>query len=177
MQWILDPAHSQIQFSVKHLGISTVRGTFQQFSGTVEEEGGVVSAVHVEVDVASLNTGNEQRDGHLKGADFFNTEANPTASFALTAFQRTGDDVQASGHLTIAGVTKPITLTGEIGGPAKDPWGNQKVSAVLETKISRKEWGLVWNVALEAGGVLVSDEVKLHIDVQAQPAANDTAAS
>lgn len=170
MKWILDPAHSQIQFSVKHLGISTVRGTFQQFSGTIDEEGGVVSAVHVNVDVASLNTGTEQRDGHLKSADFFDVEANPTASFALTTFERAGDDVVANGNLTLRGVTKPITLKGEIGGPAKDPSGNQKVSAVLETKISRKEWGLVWNVALEAGGVLVSDDVKLHIDVQAQAA-------
>lgn len=170
MKWILDPAHSQIQFSVKHLGISTVRGTFQQFSGTIDEEGGVVSAVHVDVDVASLNTGSEQRDGHLKSADFFDVEANPTASFSLTTFERAGDDVVANGNLTLRGVTKPITLKGEIGGPAKDPWGNQKVSAVLETKISRKEWGLVWNVALEAGGVLVSDDVKLHIDVQAQAA-------
>lgn len=170
MQWILDTAHSQIQFSVKHMGISTVRGTFQQFSGNIEEDGGVVSAVNVDIDVASLNTGSEQRDGHLKSADFFDVEANPTASFALTKFERSGDDVVASGNLTIRGVTKPITLKGEIGGPAKDPWGNQKVSAVLETKISRKEWGLVWNVALEAGGVLVSDDVKLHIDVQAQAA-------
>ena len=170
MQWILDPAHSQIQFSVKHLGISTVRGTFQQFSGTIEEDGGVVKAVNVDIDVASLNTGSDQRDGHLKSADFFDVETNPSASFALTSFERTGDDVVASGTLTIRGVNKPITLKGEIGGPAKDPWGNQKVSAVLETKISRKEWGLVWNVALEAGGVLVSDDVKLHIDVQAQAA-------
>lgn len=170
MQWNLDPAHSQIQFSVKHMGISTVRGTFQQFSGTIDEEAGVVKGVNVEIDVASLNTGSEQRDGHLKSADFFDVEANPTATFALTTFERSGDDVTASGTLTIRGVTKPITLKGEIGGPAKDPWGNQKVSAVLETKISRKEWGLVWNVALEAGGVLVSDEVKLHIDVQAQAA-------
>lgn len=176
MQWILDPAHSQIQFSVKHMGISTVRGTFQQFSGTMEDDGGVVKSVAVEIDVASLNTGSDQRDGHLKSADFFDVEANPTASFALTTFARSGDEVVASGSLTIRGVTKPITLKGEIGGPAKDPWGNQKVSAVLETKISRKEWGLVWNVALEAGGVLVSDDVKLHIDVQAQAAVEAVAA-
>lgn len=171
MTWALDPAHSQIQFSVKHLGISTVRGTFQQFSGNIEEEGGVVRSVQVTVDVASLNTGNEQRDVHLKSADFFDAGSNPTATFSLTSFERSGDEVTAHGELTIKGTTKPISLKGEIGGPAKDPWGNEKVSAVLETKISRKEWGLVWNVALEAGGVLVSDDVKLHIDVQAQAAA------
>jgi polyisoprenoid-binding protein YceI len=170
MTWALDLAHSQIQFSVKHMGISTVRGTFQQFSGTIDEEGGVVRSVQVTVDVASLNTGNEQRDGHLKSADFFDTASHPTATFSLTSFERSGDEVTAHGELTIKGTTKPIALKGEIGGPAKDPWGNEKVSAVLETKISRKEWGLVWNVALEAGGVLVSDDVKLHIDVQAQAA-------
>jgi polyisoprenoid-binding protein YceI len=171
MQWSLDPAHSQIQFAVKHMGISTVRGTLQQFSGTIEDDNGTVKSVTVDIDMASLSTGNEQRDGHLKSADFFDVENHPKASFTLTSFTRTGDEATATGELTIRGLTKPVTLTGEIGGPAKDPWGNQKVSAELETKISRKEWGLVWNVALEAGGVLVSDDVKLRIDVQAAPAA------
>lgn len=171
MQWAFDPAHSQIQFAVKHMGISTVRGTFDQFTGTIDEENGVVKSVTVEVDVASLNTSNNQRDEHLRSADFFDVGNHPKATFTLTSFDRSGDDVTASGDLTLRGVTKSVTLKGEIGGPAKDPWGNQKVSAELETKISRKEWGLVWNVALEAGGVLVSDEVKLRIDVQAAPAA------
>jgi polyisoprenoid-binding protein YceI len=170
MKWVLDPAHSQVQFSVKHLGISTVRGTFDAFSGTIEEENGQATAVTVEIDVASLNTGNEQRDGHLRGADFFDTEHHPKATFTLTKFERSGTDVTATGDLTIRGTTRPVTLTGDIGGPATDPWGNQKVSATLETKIPRKDWGLVWNVALEAGGVLVSDDVKLSIDIQAQPA-------
>lgn len=170
MQWVIDPAHSQIQFAVKHLGISTVRGTFDQFSGTITEENGQAAAVTVTVDLASLDTGNAQRDGHLRSPDFFDVENHPTATFALTQFERTGDAVTATGDLTIRGITKPVTLTGDIGGPAKDPWGNQKVSATLETKIPRKEWGLVWNVALEAGGVLVSEDVKLSIDIQAQPA-------
>lgn len=169
MQWTFDPAHSQVHFSVKHLGISTVRGTFQQFSGTLDETGGTATSVAVSIDMASLNTGNALRDGHLKSPDFFDVAAHPTATFALTSFERAGDAVSARGDLTIKGVTKPVTLTGEIGGPAKDPWGNQKVSAELETTISRKDWGLVWNVALEAGGVLVSDDAKLRIDVQAQP--------
>ena len=170
MLWSIDPAHSQIQFSAKHLGISTVRGTFESFEGHIEEEDGNVSEVTVEIDVASLNTGNAQRDGHLKGADFFDVEAFPKATFRLTSFRRSGDDVTAEGDLTVRGVTAPITLTGEIGGPSKDPWGNEKVSASLSTKISRKQWGLVWNVALETGGVLVSDEVKLSIEVQAMAA-------
>ena len=170
MKWVLDPAHSQVQFSVKHLGISTVRGTFDAFSGSIDEENGQATAVTVEIDVASLDTGNGQRDGHLKSPDFFDVENHPKATFSLTKFERSGDEVTATGDLTIRGTTKPVTLKGEIGGPAKDPWGNQKVSATLETKIARKEWGLVWNVALEAGGVLVSDDVKLSIDIQAQPA-------
>ena len=170
MKWVLDPAHSQVQFSVKHLGISTVRGTFDTFSGSIEEENGQASAVTVEIDVASLDTGNEQRDGHLRSPDFFDVDTHPKATFSLTKFERAGDEVTATGDLTIRGITKPVTLKGEIGGPATDPWGNQKVSATLETKIPRKEWGLVWNVALEAGGVLVSEDVKLSIDIQAQPA-------
>lgn len=170
MLWSFDPAHSQIQFSTKHMGISTVRGTFEQFEGHIEEENGVVTEVTAEIDLASLNTGNAQRDGHLKGADFFDVEANPKATFRLTRFVRSGEEITAEGELTIRSTTRPVTLTGEIGGPSKDPWGNEKVSASLATKLSRKEWGLVWNVALEAGGVLVSDEVKLAIEVQAMAA-------
>ena len=170
-KWILDPAHSQVQFSVKHLGISTVRGTFQQFSGRIDEENGQATAATIEIDVASINTGNDQRDGHLRSPDFFDAENFPKATFSLTKFERTGDDVTATGDLTIRGITKPVTLTGDIGGPAKDPWGNQKVSAPLATKLARKDWGLTWNVALEAGGMLVSEDVKLSIDIQAQPEA------
>jgi len=170
MQWQFDPAHSQVQFSVKHMGISTVRGTFEQFEGTIDEENGAVNAVRVEIDVASLNTGSAQRDGHLKSGDFFDVENHPKAVFTLTRFVRNGENVTAEGELTVRGVTRPVTLEGEIGGPSKDPWGNEKVSASLSTKISRKEWGLTWNVALEAGGVLVSDDVKLSIEVQASAA-------
>ena len=170
MLWSIDPVHSQIQFSTKHLGISTVRGTFENFEGHIEEEDGEVKEVTVEIDVASLNTGNAHRDGHLKGADFFDVEANPKATFRLTSFSRSGDNVTAEGDLTLHGVTAPITLTGEIGGPSKDPWGNEKVSASLSTRISRKQWGLVWNVALETGGVLVSDDVKISVEVQAMAA-------
>lgn len=170
-QWAIDSAHSQIQFSVKHLGISTVRGTFEQFGGTIDERNGDVEGANVEIDLGSLNSGNTQRDDHLKGADFFDIGANPKATFTLNRFTRSGEDVTAEGELTIRGNTRPITLRGEIGGPATDPWGNKKVSASLNGKISRKEWGLVWNVALEAGGVLVGDEVKLSIEVQAAPVA------
>ncbi len=173
MQWAIDTAHSQIQFAVKHLGISTVRGTFPTFSGTIAEDNGIVTAVNVDIEMASLNTGMAQRDEHLRSGDFFDSTTHPTATFRLTTFDRQGDDVVATGALTIRGVTHPVTLKGELAGPAKDPWGNQKVSATLETKISRKEWGLVWNAALETGGVLVSDDVKLTIDIQAAAVAAD----
>lgn len=171
MQWTIDLAHSQIQFSVKHMGISTVRGSFGQFEGSIEESNGEVQKVTVDIDIASINTGNTQRDEHLRSPDFFDAAGHPKGQFVLTSFTRSGDDITATGDLTIRGVTKPVTLKGEVAGPAKDPWGNQKVSATLETKINRKDWGLTWNVALEAGGVLVSEDVKLQIDVQAAPAA------
>ena len=167
MAWTLDPTHSQIQFAVKHMGISTVRGTFGTFSGTITTTDGQVTGAEVTIDVASIHTGNEQRDGHLKSPEFFDVAQFPSASFALTSFQRSGDAVTAVGTLTLHGTSRPVTLTGEVGGPAKDPWGQEKVSAELTGKISRADFGLTWNVALEAGGFLVSDEVKLAVDVQA----------
>lgn len=167
MTWALDPAHSQIQFSVKHMAISTVRGTFDGISGKIEEIDGSVTDVSVDIDVTSLNTGNEKRDEHLRSADFFDVANFPQATFKLSKFTRNGDDVTAEGELTLRGQTRPVTLTGEIGGPGTDPWGATRMSASLSTKISRKDWGLTWNVALEAGGVLVSDDVKLSIEVQA----------
>lgn len=167
-KWVLDQAHSQIQFSVRHMGISTVRGTFDHFTGVITmDDAGEVTAVDVEIEIASISTRTTQRDNHLRSADFFDAEQFPKATFKLTSFAREGDDVTAVGNLTIRGITKPVTLTGEVGGPAVDPSGTEKVSADLVGKISRKEWGLVWNVPLAAGGVLVSDEVKLSIDIQA----------
>jgi polyisoprenoid-binding protein YceI len=170
MRWAIDLTHSQITFAVKHLGISTVRGTFDAFSGTIDEQDGVISGADITIDVASLNTGTAQRDDHLRSADFFDVTNHPTANFRLLSAQRTGENLTAQGELTIRGVTKPVTLTGEIGGPAKDPWGNTKVSATLSTKLPRKEWGLTWNATLETGGLLVSEDVKLDIELQAAPA-------
>ncbi len=171
MRWAIDLTHSQITFAVKHLGISTVRGTFDAFSGTIDEQDGVVSAAEISIDVASLNTGTAQRDDHLRSADFFDVATHPTATFRLLSADRVGNALQCTGELTIRGITKPVALTGEIGGPAKDPWGNTKVSATLSTKLPRKEWGLVWNATLETGGLLVSEDVKLDIELQAAPEA------
>lgn len=171
MRWAIDLTHSQITFAAKHLGISTVRGTFGAFSGTIEEQDGVISGAEISIDVASLNTGTAQRDDHLRSADFFDVASHPTATFRLLSTERSGNDLTATGELTIRGTTKPVTLTGEIGGPAKDPWGNTKVSATLSTKLPRKEWGLTWNTVLETGGLLVSEDVKLDIELQAAPEA------
>lgn len=171
MKWNIDPTHSSIQFSVRHMGLSTVRGTFGQLSGTISEEGGTVKAGDAEIDLSSINTNMAARDEHLRGPDFFDVAANPTAHFHLIKADRKGAELTVTGDLSIRGVTKPVVLKGELAGPAKDPWGNTKVSASVEGKISRKEWGLVWNQTLETGGLLVSDEVKLAIDVQAVAAA------
>lgn len=166
--WSIDLSHSQIQFSVKHLGISTVRGTFAQFGGTLTEADGLITAATVDIDVASLTTGNADRDTHLRSGDFFDVDTHPTATFVLREFRRVGDDlVTVLGTLSLRGITQDVLLKGEIGGPATDPWGVEKVSASLETTINRKDWGLVWNVALEAGGLLVSEDVKLRIELQA----------
>jgi polyisoprenoid-binding protein YceI len=173
MRWAIDLTHSQITFAVKHLGISTVRGTFDRFDGTIDEDNGTVNGAHLTIDVASLNTGTAQRDDHLRSGDFFDVANHPTATFVLKESTRTGNELTAIGDLTIRGITKPVTLTGEIGGPAKDPWGNTKVSATLSTKLPRKEWGLTWNATLETGGLLVSEDVKLDIELQAAPAPAD----
>jgi len=169
MRWAIDLTHSQITFAVKHLGISTVRGTFDRFDGTIDETDGTVNGAHITIDVASLNTGTAQRDDHLRSGDFFDVSNHPTATFVLTETTRTGNELSAIGDLTIRGITKSVTLTGEIGGPAKDPWGNTKVSATLSTRLPRKEWGLTWNATLETGGLLVSEDVKLDIELQAAP--------
>lgn len=167
MKWNIDPTHSHVAFSVKHLGLSTVRGSFGALSGTINEENGTVQGAEADIDIASINTNQAGRDEHLRSADFFDVATYPKAHFKLLKADRKGAELTVTGDLSIRGVTKPVVLTGEIGGPAKDPWGNTKVSASVEGKISRKEWGLTWNQTLETGGLLVSDDVKLAIDIQA----------
>lgn len=171
MKWNIDPTHSQVQFSVKHLGLSTVRGSFGQLSGVISEENGQVEGAEADIDIASISTNQQGRDDHLRSADFFDVAKYPTAHFKMIKADRKGDELTVVGDLSIRGVTKPVTLKGEVAGPAKDPWGNRKVSASVEGKISRAEWGLVWNQTLETGGLLVSDDVKLAIEVQAVAAA------
>ncbi|GAB4408170.1 MAG: YceI family protein [Bacteroidia bacterium] len=168
--WNIDPAHSEIQFKVKHLVISTVTGAFNQFTATVETESPdnfEGAAVSFEADVNSVSTNNEQRDVHLRSADFFDAENHPTIGFRSTGFSGKGDGTFVlTGDLTIRGVTQPVTLDVEYGGTTKDPWGQTKAGFEAVGKISRKDFGLLWNAPIESGGVLVADEVKLILNVQ-----------
>jgi polyisoprenoid-binding protein YceI len=165
--WIIDASHSEIQFKVKHLVITTVTGSFIEFSGTVEAGDTFENAkISFEANTASINTNSEQRDGHLKSGDFFDAEKFPKLNFKATKFSKKGDGFELIGDLTIKDITNSVTLAVEYGGTAKDPWGNTKAGFEVTGKINRKDFGLTWNAPTEAGGVLVSDEVKLIANVQ-----------
>jgi len=165
--WVLDASHSEILFRVKHLMISTVKGEFRSFSGKIEGKDFTTAPVTITIDADSVFTNDENRDGHLKSADFFDVENLPQITFTSTSFTKMDDDNYIlKGNLSLHGVEKPVTLEVEAGGIAKDPWGNTKAGFSVNGKINRKDFGLNWNAALETGGVLVSDEVKIHAEVQ-----------
>ena len=168
MQWTLDTTHTQVGFSVKHMAISTVRGRFTTFNGTGEtnEAGRLVKAAFT-IDTASIDTNQEQRDAHLRSADFFDAEQFPTLSFESTEIEQDGTDIEITGNFTMHGVTRPVTLKGETTAVVQDPWGNTRTALALEGKLLRKEWGLTWNSALEFGGVMVSEDVKLSLELEA----------
>lgn len=166
-KWVLDPTHSELTFKVKHLMISNVKGEFKTFSASIDQEDFSKAKVAVTVDSASVYTNNEDRDKHLKSGDFFDVEAHPEMTFESTSFEKESDDEYVlKGKLSIKGVSKEIKLDVEFGGVNKDPWGNQKAGFSFSGKINRKDWGLNWNAALETGGVLVSDEVRIFGEVQ-----------
>lgn len=168
-KWVIDPAHSEIQFKVKHMMITTVTGTFKEFKSEVETEGDDFSTAKIsfETNTASVFTNADQRDAHLRSADFFDAENFPVMSFVSSRLEKIDDESwQLKGDLTIRGVTKPAKLDVEVGGVGKDPWGNTKAGFSLNGKINRKDWGLNWNAALEAGGVLVSDDVRIFAEIQ-----------
>lgn len=167
--WAFDPAHSELQFKVKHLLISTVTGSFKDFNGSVEApEGDFNNAkISFETNISSLTTNNDQRDEHLKGADFFEAEKYPNLQFQSTGFAKTSDeDYELNGDLTIKGVTKPVALKVTYNGTAQDPWGNTKAGFELHGKINRKDFGLTWNALTEAGGMVVGEEIKLLGNIQ-----------
>lgn len=166
--WAIDPAHSEITFKVKHLMIANVKGAFKTFSAQIETPGTdfTKANIAVEIDAASIFTNEENRDNHLRSADFFDVEKHPTLNFVGKEFSAKGDDHTLTGELTIKGITHPVTLDVEFGGISKDPWGNEKAGFTVSGKINRKDWGLNWNAALETGGVLVSDEVRISAELQ-----------
>jgi polyisoprenoid-binding protein YceI len=155
----IDNAHSEVGFKVKHLMISTVKGNFATYNGGVQEDG----SVSVSMNVNSINTGNVDRDNHLKSAEFFNSEEFPTIDFGGKMSE---DMTTITGEITIKGITKEVTLNTEYNGTSVDPWGNTKHGWEITGTINRNDFGLVWNAPLETGGVLVSEEVKLTMDIQ-----------
>ena len=167
--WTLDPAHSQIEFSVKHMMVTTVRGQFRKFTTEVDfdENHPERSSVVAHIDASSIDTGMEARDAHLRSSDFFDTEANPELTFRSTSIEARGDSFKITGDLTIRGETKPIVLDAEIAGVVPNMQGGRRAAFNATTKISRKAWGLTWNVALESGGFLVGDEIKITLDIAA----------
>lgn len=168
-KWVIDPSHSEISFKVKHLVVTTLTGNFTSFEGSAETSKDDFSdaVINFSADVNSINTGNADRDGHLKSDDFFNAESFPKLTFKSTNFSKTGDDTfKLTGDITIRDITKSITLDVEFGGTAVDPWGNNKAGFELNGKLKRSEFNLKWNALTEAGGAVVSDEVKLNLNVQ-----------
>ena len=165
----IDAAHSEITFKVKHLMITNVTGNFNKFDATLEssKEDFTDAKISFEADVDSISTNNEQRDGHLKSEDFFAAEKFPKLSFVSSSFNKvSGDEYKLAGTLTLRGVSKPIELSVEYGGTATDPYGQVKSGFEISGKINRKDFGLVWTATTEAGGIVVSDEVKLNLSVQ-----------
>lgn len=171
--WNIDATHSAVELGVKHLMFTTVRGRFKDVKGTIEvdNENPSNSTVNVEIAAASLDTGVADRDAHLRSADFLDVETYPNLTFRSKrvegAFAQEGDKFRIVGDLTIRGVTKEVTLDGTFEGTGKDPWGGTRIGARATTKIDRRDWGLVWNQALETGGVVVANDVRIEIELQA----------
>ncbi|MES2388296.1 MAG: YceI family protein [Bacteroidota bacterium] len=164
-KWVLDPTHSEVQFKVKHLMISTVTGHFKTFEATAETEGDDFSSVSVtfSAELESISTNNDQRDAHLKSPDFFDLENHPKLSFTGSSPVKTGEGTyKLTGDLTLRGVTKPLTLDVELGGFGKDPWGNERFGVEVTGKINRKDFGVNFSMVNETGGILLSEVVTLH---------------
>ncbi|MBG9375141.1 YceI family protein [Panacibacter sp. DH6] len=165
----VDPSHSEVTFKVKHLMITNVTGTFAKFDATLtaDKEDFTDAKVTFEADIDSISTNNEQRDGHLKGDDFFNAEQFPKMTFESTAISKKNDEeYELDGNLTIRDITKPVKLDVAYGGTMTDPWGQTKAGFEITGKINRKEFGLKWTAVTEAGGIVVSDDVRLNVQVQ-----------
>lgn len=169
VKWTLDPMHSEITFKVKHLMISTVSGRFNSFNVTAVTEGNDFTkpvSVETTVDVSSVDTNNEQRDGHLKSDDFFSAGNHNQITFKSNKLELNGDEGKLTGELTVKGITKPVVLNVENGGVVVDPYGQTKAGFTVTGKISRKEFGLTWSAVTEAGNVVVGDDIKFNAEIQ-----------
>lgn len=173
MSWTLDTTHADVAFSAKHMMVATVRGRFEEVEADIhlDEASPEQSHVTARIKTASINTGTPDRDAHLRSADFLDVETYPEIVFRSDRVERDGDEFKLHGDLTIRDVTRPITLKGEFAGPVQGPWGGRHVGFELNGEIERENWGLGWNVALEAGGVLVSKKIKLHIAAEVMESA------
>jgi polyisoprenoid-binding protein YceI len=175
----IDPAHSSLQFSIRHLMVTNVRGSFKGVKGTVvyDPDNPSNSTVHAVIDAATISTNDNERDTHVKGADFLDVDRYPTIEFNSTSIKKTGaTELEVSGDLTVHGITKPVTLAvDEVSPETKDPWGNTRIGASAKAKIKRSDFGLKWNAPLETGGVLVGDDVKLDFELEFLKAKTATA--
>lgn len=167
-KWSLDPTHSELQFKVKHLMITTVTGNLKSFTAELASDGDEFnpSSISFSGDISSVDTGNTDRDNHLKSGDFFDAEKFPTIDFKSTSIEKDGSEYTVKGDLTIKDVTKSVKLTADFGGIATDPWGNTKAGFTISSKINRSDFGLTWNAALETGGVMVSEDVRILGELQ-----------
>lgn len=164
----LEPAHSSVEFAVKHMLIATTKGRFQEFQLTaeVDETNFANSSATVRLQAGSIDTRQPDRDGHLRSADFLDAENHPELVFVTRRIEPAGSDWRITGDLTIRGVTREVVLNGEVSGPVTDPWGGRRIGVSAHGKINRKEFGMVWNAALDAGGFVLADDVKLSIEVE-----------
>ncbi len=169
VKWDLDLSHSSINFWVRHLMVSKVHGRFSAWSGTLKFDPANPSSgeVDIQIDAASIDTREAQRDAHLKSADFLGVETHPHITFKSKSVEKSGDEYKVAGDLTIAGTSKPVTLDVEYSGFAKDPWGGERIGFSAKTSINRKDFGLTWNQALETGGLLVGEKIDIQIELEA----------
>ena len=167
-KWAIDPTHSEIGFKVKHMMFTNVSGKFKNYEATIttQDDNFENATIEFSADINSINSNNDDRDNHLKSADFFDAEKYPKLTFKATSFTKKGDEYELTGDLTIKEITKSVKFSAEFSGLMQDPWGNTKAGLNVYGKINRKDWGLNWNSALKTGGVLVGEEVKLDIELQ-----------
>jgi len=178
-RWTFDPVHSQIGFAVRHMMVSKTRGKFTKWDGTLDFDAARPenTTVAVEIDATSIDTNEPQRDAHLRSPDFFDVEKFPTLTFKSTKIERAGDGFRVAGDLTIHGVTKPVVLDADFGGTVTDPYGNTRAGFSAKTAIDRKDYGLVWNMVLEAGGIAVADKIEISLEIEAVQAKQQSAAA